>query len=104
MVPSHSDSTHAMFVVRVRALPIVSTFRSPQFVMISDGPSVATRLTMQTDAWGITSGYHDTLGLWHPTSPRVRAMILTAMGADPDGAPTADPAPVVVVRPGGALP
>src|SRR5262245_28335484 len=104
MLPSQSGSTHLMFFFLVRALPIVSAFRSPHVVMISDGTSVATRLTMQTDAWGITSGYHDTLGVWHPTSPRVRAMILTAMGADPDGAPTADPAPVVVVRPGGALP
>ncbi len=59
---------------------------------------------MRTDAWGITSGYHDTRRVWHPTPPRTRAAILAAMGADPSGPPTLDPPPVAVIGPGGALP
>ncbi|MGH7392735.1 MAG: 4-alpha-glucanotransferase [Candidatus Rokuibacteriota bacterium] len=59
---------------------------------------------MPTDAWGITSGYHDTLGVWRPTPAHTRAAILEAMGADPAGAPAGDPPPVAVATPGGPLP
>jgi 4-alpha-glucanotransferase len=33
-----------------------------------------------TDAWGITDGYHDVAGNWHPTSPETREALRTAMG------------------------
>jgi 4-alpha-glucanotransferase len=59
---------------------------------------------MDTDAWGITSGYHDALGVWRPTPPHTRAAILEAMRADATGAPAADPPPAAVVTPGGPLP
>ncbi len=32
------------------------------------------------DEWGITEGYHDVAGTWHPTDPTVRDRIRVAMG------------------------
>ena len=37
---------------------------------------------MTTDAWGITDGFHDLAGQWHPTSDEARAAIRASMGED----------------------
>jgi 4-alpha-glucanotransferase len=34
-----------------------------------------------TDEWGITDGFHDVHGTWHPTTDEVRAALRDAMGA-----------------------
>ena len=52
---------------------------------------------MTTDAWGITDGFHDIAGVWHPTSDEARAAIRKAMGDVPPRPPT-----VRVVREGAA--
>jgi 4-alpha-glucanotransferase len=39
------------------------------------------------DAWGITDGYWDVAGEWHPTDEDVRAALLLAMGAEGDAPP-----------------
>lgn len=49
------------------------------------------------DAWSIADGYQDALGTWRPLSPRTRAALRAAMGADGGDPP---PAPVMVVRRG----
>ena len=55
---------------------------------------------LQTDGWGIDSGYEDALGRWHDTPEETRSALLAAMGVDPaDGGPPAQ-VPVLVVRPG----
>jgi len=59
---------------------------------------------MQTDAWGITSGYEDTRGVWRLTPPRTRRAILEAMGADPARPPRSSPPPSVVVAAGRPAP
>lgn len=46
------------------------------------------------DAWGITHGYHDIFGDWHPTSDETRSALREAMGT-PGDAP-----PLWFVRPG----
>jgi 4-alpha-glucanotransferase len=40
-----------------------------------------------TDAWGITNGFHDVDGAWHPTSDETRARLRAAMGDPVDGPP-----------------
>lgn len=59
---------------------------------------------MSTDAWGLTSGYHDTQGRWHETSPGTRAALLSAMGVDPSGPTSPEPARVRIIQPGQAVP
>jgi len=44
-----------------------------------------------TDAWGITDGYHDTDGGWHPTSDSTRAVLRAAMGEPHLEAPPPSP-------------
>lgn len=39
------------------------------------------------DPWGVSEGYHDVDGRWHPTDPQVAAAIHQAFGADGDGPP-----------------
>jgi 4-alpha-glucanotransferase len=39
------------------------------------------------DEWGITDGYHDVAGIWHPTDPEVRERIRAAMGEPRPGRP-----------------
>ena len=34
------------------------------------------------DGWGISDGYWDVAGAWHPIDEGVRAALLAAMGAD----------------------
>lgn len=36
--------------------------------------------TTEVDAWGITEGYHDIDGVWHPTDPNTREALRQAMG------------------------
>jgi 4-alpha-glucanotransferase len=43
---------------------------------------------MTTDAWGITDGFHDLAGQWHPTTEEARAAIRSSIG-EPTAAPTA---------------
>ena len=50
---------------------------------------------MTTDAWGITDGFHDTVGVWHVTTDATRSAIRASMG---DGA--AATSAVQVVRQG----
>jgi 4-alpha-glucanotransferase len=57
---------------------------------------------MTTDAWGITDGYHDALGVWHATSDETRAVLRAAMGDAGASSPSAPP--VRVVRQGQAAP
>jgi 4-alpha-glucanotransferase len=53
---------------------------------------------MFMDAWGITDGFHDTVGVWHSTSAETRAAIRRAMG---DADATDPPRPSVqVIRQG----
>jgi 4-alpha-glucanotransferase len=54
---------------------------------------------LQTDAWGIDSGYEDALGQWHDTPEETRSALLAAMGAEPAGSGPPAQAPVLVVRP-----
>ena len=42
--------------------------------------------SIPADAWGITDGYHDIDGTWHPTSPETRRALREAMG-DPEPGP-----------------
>jgi 4-alpha-glucanotransferase len=44
-----------------------------------------------TDVWGITDGYHDTDGGWHPTSDATRAVLRAAMGSPQLEAPPPPP-------------
>jgi 4-alpha-glucanotransferase len=53
---------------------------------------------MTTDAWGITDGFHDLAGQWHPTTEEAREAIRSSIG-EPTAAPTAR-----VVREGAADP
>ena len=39
------------------------------------------------DDWGITEGYHDVAGVWHPIDPVVRDRIRAAMGDPRPGRP-----------------
>lgn len=55
---------------------------------------------LQTDSWGIDSGYEDALGRWHDTPEKTRSALLAAMGADPAGVGPPAQVPVLVVRPG----
>ena len=57
---------------------------------------------MSTDAWGLTSGYHDNQGRWQETPPETRAALLAAMGVDPDGHPAPGPTRVHVIQAGQA--
>jgi len=59
---------------------------------------------MQTDAWGITSGYRDARGAWRATPAHTRAALREAMDADPAAPPADDPPPVALGAPGDALP
>lgn len=54
-----------------------------------------------TDAWGITDGYHDTDGGWHPTTDGTRAVLRAAMG-DPELAAPPPPPPMWFVVAGSA--
>lgn len=40
------------------------------------------------DSWGISDGYWDVAGAWHPIDEGVRAALLAAMGADGEAAPS----------------
>jgi 4-alpha-glucanotransferase len=51
----------------------------------------------RTDAWSITDGYEDALGVWRPLAPRTHTALRAAMGADGEAPP---PARVIVVRAG----
>ncbi len=44
-------------------------------------------MTETDDAWGITAGYFDVDGTWHPTSDETRARLRDAMGTPIDGPP-----------------
>jgi 4-alpha-glucanotransferase len=57
---------------------------------------------VSTDAWGLTSGYHDNQGHWHQTSPQTRAALLTAMGVNPERSAAPGPARVRVLQAGQA--
>ena len=43
------------------------------------------------DAWGISDGYWDVAGEWHPIDDEVRVALLEAMGAEGDGPPWTPP-------------
>ena len=49
------------------------------------------------DDWGLTAGYRDIDGRWHPTSPEARAVLLAAMGVGPDTPPPGPPVVRVVL-------
>jgi 4-alpha-glucanotransferase len=51
----------------------------------------------RTDAWSITDGYEDALGVWRPLAPRTHSALKAAMGADGSAPPAAR---VIVVRAG----
>jgi 4-alpha-glucanotransferase len=55
---------------------------------------------MHIDAWGITSGYEDALGVWRLTPPYTRRAVRAAMHADPADPPVTEPPPVAVMVPG----
>jgi len=60
-----------------------------------------------TDAWGVTDGYHDTVGGWHPTPAATRAAIHAAMHVDPvhgDLETAAERRSVLVLRAGDVPP
>lgn len=59
---------------------------------------------MSTDAWGLTSGYHDIQGQWRETPAETRKTLLAAMGVDPTGRTSPEPARVRITRPGQAVP
>ncbi|MEX0847917.1 MAG: 4-alpha-glucanotransferase, partial [Ilumatobacteraceae bacterium] len=42
---------------------------------------------ISVDQWGITDGYHDVRGEWHPTSDETRAALRAAMGEPQQGRP-----------------
>ena len=54
---------------------------------------------MSADAWGITEGYHDVVGTWHPTPSETRDALVEAMGAP--GPPTRG---ALVIRQGEPVP
>ena len=54
---------------------------------------------MAHDVWGVTDGYEDALGAWHPTTPESRAAALAAMGVD-ERIPSPGEASVRVIRSG----
>jgi 4-alpha-glucanotransferase len=59
---------------------------------------------LETDPWGIDSGYEDALGQWRETGEATRTALLAAMKVDPARGRPPDDAPVLVIRRGAKLP
>jgi 4-alpha-glucanotransferase len=52
----------------------------------------------------LTSGYHDIQGKWRETPPETRKALLAAMGVDPNGGVSPEPARVRILQAGQAVP